>query len=204
MAPTKVKLSSHGKFLIEHLKNGSKTLNTDLMIRCQDGDVGLHRVIIGATTTSLPFMRCLKSNVEDDELIIIMPEVRRVYVEHIRNLLYTGQTETISQNEIEELNAVINLLKIRNLPFSLVEGTEVIADNETESSRLTIEVIEPTRKRPLKVQQPIIEEDPSLIRRSKRPKVKNKNLSDFETPLKGVDENESKGNYVFNFHHFVK
>ena len=126
MAPTKVKLSSHGKFLIEHLKNGSKNLNTDLMIRCQDGDVSLHRVIIGATTTSLPFMRCLKSNVEDNELMIIMPEVRRVYVEHIRNLLYTGQTETISQNEIEELKAVINLLKIRKCIYIVSKGVSKI------------------------------------------------------------------------------
>ena len=135
----------------------------------------------------------MTTNGEDDELIIIMPEVRRFYVEHIRNLLYTGQTEMISQKDIEELNKVLDLLKFSSLALSLVEGTNVVADNETENSKLTMEIIEPPRKRPLKVYQPTIEEDSSLIRRSKRPKVKNKNLNDFETPLKGVDENQSKG-----------
>ena len=193
MPSTKIKISSYGSFLIQHLKNGSKNLKTDLVIRCDDGDIHLHKVIIGAGTVSSAFLRSLKSNVEDDVLVIIMPEVRRKIVEHLRNLLYTGQTETIPQIEIEELNVVLDLLKISSLALNLVESTNVVAENEAESSRLTMEIIEQPRKRPLKVHQPTIEEDSSLVRRSKRPKVKNKNLNDFETPLKGVDENQSKG-----------
>ena len=127
---------------------------------------------------------------------------------------------------------VSDLLKISSLSLSLVERTDVKIE-EHQRNELSIEVVEPPRKRIFKVKQPtFLEEDSNLIRRlvqflfyfqnllwlaislilakgtevlrfkrmyfnfrSKRPKVKNKNLDDFEIPLKGsrVADNQSAG-----------
>ena len=90
---SKVKLFSHGKFLAEHLKDGCKDLKTDLLIQCIDGNVHLHKVILGAKMVSSSLLRALKSSsVEDETLTIIIPEVKREFVQHLRNLLYTGKS----------------------------------------------------------------------------------------------------------------
>ena len=120
------------------------------------------------------------------------------------------------------MNEVSDLLKISSLSLSLVERTDVKIE-EPQRNELSIEVVEPPRKRLVKVKQPtFLEEDSNLIRRlvqfvfhsqnhfryrgftfksmyfnfrSKRPKVKNKNLDDFEIPLKGsrLADNQSAG-----------
>ena len=90
---SKVKLFSHGKFLAEHLKDGCKDVKTDLLIQCIDGNVHLHKVILGAKMVSSSLLRALKSSsVEDETLTIIIPEVKREFVQHLRNLLYTGKS----------------------------------------------------------------------------------------------------------------
>ena len=100
---------------------------------------------------SSSLLRALKSSsVEDEILTIIIPEVKREFVEHLRNLLYTGETEEISENEIKELNEVSDLLKINSLTLSLVERTDVKIE-EPQRNELSIEVVEPPRKRLAKV-----------------------------------------------------
>ena len=90
---SRVKLFSHGKFLAEHLKDGCKDVKTDLLIQCIDGNVHLHKVILGAKMVSSSLLRALKSSsVEDETLTIIIPEVKREFVQHLRNLLYTGKS----------------------------------------------------------------------------------------------------------------
>jgi hypothetical protein len=163
---SKLKLFSHGKFLAEHLKNGCKDVKTDLLIQCIDGNVHLHKVILGAKMVSSSLLRALKSSsVENETLTIIIPEVKRKFVQHLRNLLYTGETEEISEKEIKELNEVSDLLKISSLTLSLVERTDVKTE-EPQRNELSIEVVEPPRKRIVKVKQPtFLEEDSNLIRR---------------------------------------
>ena len=90
---SKVKLFSHGKFLAEHLKDGCKDVKTDLLIQCIDGNVHLHKVILGAKMVSSSLLRALKSRSAEDEILtIIIPEVKREFVQHLRNLLYTGKS----------------------------------------------------------------------------------------------------------------
>ena len=115
---------------------------------------------------SSSLLRALKSSsVEDETLTIIIPEVKREFVQHIRNLLYTGETEEISEKEIKELNEVSDLLKISSLTLSLVERTDVKTE-EPQRNELSIEVVEPPRKKLVKVKQPtFLEEDSNLIRR---------------------------------------
>ena len=118
------------------------------------------------------------------------------------SLLYTGRTENISVKEIEELNVVSDLLKISSLTLSRVETSNAsigdLSDVESDQ-KLSIEVIEQQqRKRPSKANRQAFlkEEDESsatnLIRRSKRAKIKNKKLNDFETPLKATSTDESQ------------
>ena len=115
---------------------------------------------------SSSLLRALKSSsVEDETLTIIIPEVKREFVQHLRNLLYTGETEEISENEIKELNVVSDLLKISSLSLSLVERTDVKIE-EPQRNELSIAVVEPPRKKLVKVKQPtFLEEDSNLIRR---------------------------------------
>mgnify|MGYP001382354201 FL=1 len=115
---------------------------------------------------SSSLLRALKSSsVEDETLTIIIPEVKREFVQHLRNLLYTGETEEISENDIKELKEVSDLLKISSLSLSLVERTDVKIE-EHQRNELSIEVVEPPRKRIFKVKQPtFLEEDSNLIRR---------------------------------------
>ena len=130
------------------------------------------------------------------------------------SLLYTGRTENISAKEIDEINVVSDLLKISSLTLSRVQPDSSISDlSDVESDqKLTIEVIEEQKtKRPaskknlVKSQAAFLKEESSaanLIRRSKRAKIKNKQLNDFETPLfKAIstDENQLKGTYFLFF-----
>ena len=130
------------------------------------------------------------------------------------SLLYTGRTENISAEEIDEINVVSDLLKISSLTLSRVQPDSSISDlSDVESDqKLTIEVIEEQKtKRPaskknlVKSQAAFLKEESSaanLIRRSKRAKIKNKQLNDFETPLfKAIstDENQLKGTYFLFF-----
>ena len=60
---------------------------------------------------------------------------------------------------------VSDLLKISSLSLSLVERTDVKIE-EPQRNELSIEVVEPPRKRLVKVKQPtFLEEDSNLIRR---------------------------------------
>ena len=63
------------------------------------------------------------------------------------------------------MNEVSDLLKISSLSLSLVERTDVKIE-EHQRNELSIEVVEPPRKRIFKVKQPtFLEEDSNLIRR---------------------------------------
>ena len=60
---------------------------------------------------------------------------------------------------------VSDLLKISSLSLSLVERTDVKIE-EPQRNELSIEVVEPPRKKLVKVKQPtFLEEDSNLIRR---------------------------------------
>ena len=113
VASSKVKLFSHGKFLAEHLKDGCKDVKTDLQIQCIDGNVHLHKVILGAKMVSSSLLRALKSSsVEDETLTIIIPEVKREFVQHLRNLLYTGKV--IIHKSRAGVSQIYSLINFKN------------------------------------------------------------------------------------------
>ena len=189
-------------------------MKTDLVIRCSDGDFHLHKVVLAANLHSLAYLRALKTTQDEDNQIILIPDVKKSYINHLMSLLYTGRTENISAEEIDEINVVSDLLKISSLTLSRVQPDSSISDlSDVESDqKLTIEVIEEQKtKRPaskknlVKSQAAFLKEESSaanLIRRSKRAKIKNKQLNDFETPLfKAIstDENQLKGTYFLFF-----
>ena len=115
MPTAKVKLSNHGSYLSEHLKNGSDGMKTDLVIRCSDGDFHLHRVVLAASLHSLAYLRALKTTEDEENQIIVIPDAKKSYINHLMSLLYTGRTENISAEEIDEINVVSDLLKISSL-----------------------------------------------------------------------------------------
>ena len=61
MALAKLKLATFGHFLVEELKSGGSCAK-DLIIRCKDGDVLLHKVLVASLSKSL--FKILKQNSE--------------------------------------------------------------------------------------------------------------------------------------------
>lgn len=198
MPPTaKLKLANHGHFLAEYLRQSRKFIQTDLVIRCSDGDVKMHKIVLAARTVSTSLIKTLKGNVDDETIYVLIPEAKKKSVENLVQLLYTAKVDHLSEDDIKDLNAVSNLLKLDSLSLSVVEGNPIEGTSSTSEGQLSIELIE--KKRPIKAVKeiPPEDEDSNSIRRSKRSKIKNKLLSAYETPLKGtpmVEDAILKGN----------
>lgn len=198
----RLKLSAPGLFT-DYLKTSRDTLSTDMVIRCCDGDVHLHKVVLAARLNSIPLLKTMKQNVEDDVMLMMLPDTQKSSVDHLIQLLYGNKVDGLVEKDINELNSVSNLLRISSLSLRVVEKDE---SSESPKSKLRIEKILKVEKKKAKVSRPppasqSDDEDDSSVRRSKRAKVKNKTLDDFETPLRAGDpvevaedeEEDSKG-----------
>lgn len=203
-AKARLKLSAKGLFT-DFLKTSRDTIPTDMVIRCCDGDVTLHKVVLAARLNSVPLLKTLKQNLEDDVIWVILPDVHKANVDHLIQLLYGNKLEGLVEKDINELNSVSNLLKISSLSLRVVEKDEATVDPKP---RLKIEKIEKVEKKKAKapVSAQSEEEDDGSVRRSKRAKLKNKTLDDFETHLKvggpvepRDEEEESKGESLYFF-----
>jgi hypothetical protein len=210
---TKLKLSNYGVILAENVSETLTSLKSDLMLDCFDGQVGLHRVILAPHLSSFSgLLKALKSNHmecgADETVHILLPDVSKNQAENLVKLLYSGSTDPISKCKIEELQNLTQLLKMNALPVSTV----ISSDKNLESfprPELTavVQVVQPKKQQRAAQIQPLNVENEaeisSIVRRSKRPKIKNKRLDDFETPNKGAEDEtattQSGNNFVQHF-----
>lgn len=196
----KLKASNHGQHLADYLKHSLESVATDLVIKCSDGAVNLHKVVLAARLVSPAFIRSLKANVEDDVVQILIPEATKASLEHLVQLLYFSRTEPLVQEDVKGLNEISDLLKISSLSLNVEEDPEFIPEEfkEPPCNQVSVQIVE-RKKATRKLPASILQEDPNSIRRSKRAKVKTKKLDDFETALKpaaaAVSVNEPKSKY---------
>ena len=142
MALAKIKLANFGHFLVEELKSGGSCAK-DLIIRCKDGDVLLHKVLVASLSTSL--FKILKQNSEDEVIQVILPDASKFHASMLVQILYTGEASGIKKEDVDEIKSLANLLKFKSASFSLSVNTE---ESKSVSYRmdLQIEMIERKRK----------------------------------------------------------
>ena len=156
---------------------------------CLDGDFMLHKIVFCAVA-STTLLKAMKQNKEDDVIQILVPDAPRSQVEKLVQLLYTGQASCRSEEELNDLKSLSNLLKVSTLSISLHQN---VGEIENQPGELQVEVIE--RK---KIAKPpaVTAPDDVGVRRSNRPKFKAKRLQDFETKVPFLKGDEHpKGTY---------
>lgn len=176
MALANLKLSSPGHFLTEGLEDCLTSIPSDLVIQCCDGKVFLHKVILAPRLVSQAFVKVLKAHFEDDLVHILIPDAFKSQVEHLVQLLYCGKTFTsVSEEDLEGLKTLAQLLKIGSL-----ELTTMLKDADTEHAEVPeLSIAYFDKKKPAKKTLPFEDLEESLsLRRSKRPKIRNKRLDD--------------------------
>ena len=196
MALAKLKLATFGHFLVEELKSGGSCAK-DLIIRCKDGDVLLHKVLVASLSTSL--FKILKQNSEDEVIQVILPDASKFHASMLVQILYTGEASGIKKEDVDEIKSLANLLKFKSASFSLSVNTE---ESKSVSYRmdLQIEMIERKRKEKPSVVIPNVET--ADVRRSRRPKFKAKKLDGFETKILRAKSEQTtihKGMYILKF-----
>ena len=199
MALAKLKLATFGHFLVEELKSGGSCAK-DLIIRCKDGDVLLHKVLVASLSKSL--FKILKQNSEDEVIQVILPDTSKFHASMLVQILYTGEASGIKKEDVDEIKSLANLLKFKSASFSLSVNTE---ESKSVSYRmdLQIEMIERKRKEKPSVVIPNVDDvETANVRRSRRPKFKAKKLDGFETKILRAKSEQTtihKGMYILKF-----
>ena len=209
----KLSLTNHHHCLAEGLKESRNFIPSDLQIICQNGaTVNCHQAIFASQCTSQSLIRVLKSHPED-LICIYVPDVSKIQVESLMDLLYSGVThQANSLDEINEIQILAKLFCFSNIELSSSSSSTVenliAKDFEEEHNRelsLVIQEVEEKKKqrsipnstttskksRNAKIQETSISAldsgphfDLDGPRRSKRPRPKNKHLEDYETPYR--------------------
>ena len=185
MGVAKLRLCNYRCFILEEIVSGRHP--EDLMIRCRDGDVLLHKPLI-ALLTSSPLYKAIKQNTQDETIQIIVPSVSILHAQYLVQILYTGQVSGLTEEDVVEVKSLANLFKLKSA-FSLSVTDEKSEKDNTALSKATttptelqIEMIERKRKdKPVMHIDGVEADDSSGIRRSKRPRVKTKMLDGYET-----------------------
>ena len=202
MALAKLKLANFGHFLVEELKSGGSCAK-DLIIRCKDGDVLLHKILVASLSTSL--FKTLKQNCQDEVVQLILPDASKAHACMLVDILYSGQASGIKKEDVDEIQALANLLKFKSASFSLSVSTEECKSSSYPMD-LQIEMIERKRKEKPSPSVVIPNDDNVVdtanVRRSRRPRIKAKKLDGFETKtLHGAKSEQTTihtGMYILN------
>ena len=208
---SKLKLENHGQFLAGHLSDCYESYQKKYVaLVCEDGVVSIGKDILASQITSKTFVRTMKSNNEDEELIIIIPDVTASCMQHLVKLLYTGTTGQLSETNIDGIKTASELLKFDTLNLTVVE--EVIAKSDfyvDDNLSLTIESVEAKSKKRKKPpnetdKQEEEEESSDVVRRSARYRHKNSKLEEYDTSYKRGNqefffESNADGEYTVSF-----
>ena len=191
----KLSLTNHQHCLAKGLKESRNFIPSDLQIICQNGaTVDCHQVVFASRCTSQSLIRELKSHPED-LICISVPEVSKIQVESLIDLLYSGTHQANSLNEINAIKSLTDLLciskielsssSVENFPKDFQENRELtLVIQEVEKKKRTIS----STSKKSKIQETTDFEPNDLDgpRRSKRSRPKNKHLDDYETPYKKI------------------
>ena len=200
----KLSLTNHQHCLAESLKESRSFIPSDLQIICQNGaTVDCHQVVFASQCTSQSLIRELKLHPED-LICISVPEVSKIQVENLIDLLYSGIHQANSLDEINEIKILTELLCISKIELSSSSEENFPKDFQEEKRDLTLVIQEVEKKKrsisstttpskksknSTKIQETSTVLNPLDLdgpRRSKRSRPKNKHLDDYETPNKKI------------------